>query len=290
MTNQKIIFVVNPKAGVKKKIDISLLIKNTVRADVNYDIVIWEKADDFTDITKKILEGGYTIAVAAGGDGTINKVAAVVNNTNIALGLLPLGSGNGLARTLGIPLKLEKAIERTYTGTATKIDSGEINGTPFFCTAGIGFDAHIAHLFATSTSRGLKTYISISLREFFNYKPKEYKIILNGVSQTKQAFLITLANAGQYGNDFYIAPTAKINDGLLHLVILKPFPLWRVLFIGIKILLKKANESQFIETFPTDFVKIIREDDGAIHYDGEPFVTGKEIEIKMFKQTLNVIA
>src|ERR1700741_5030256 len=217
---KKVVFIVNPNAGAKKKINIPQLINSHFSKDIPSEILTWDVKNDFSKISERIFAGNFTIAVAVGGDGTVNEVAKTVNHSEIALGIIPFGSGNGLARSLGIPMNALAAIKRLENGSVRTIDSGLINGKPFFCTSGMGFDAHIGSLFATSTTRGLWTYAKITTKELFGYKPLEYKITHSGGTFTRKAFLITFANAGQYGNDFYISPQASTTDGLLHIVVL----------------------------------------------------------------------
>ena len=169
--SQKIAFVINPNAGTKRKLNIIEFIKCNFSNNVAYDFIVWKNKDDFESVKDQILKGKYTIVVACGGDGTVNQVASVIINTSIALGILPLGSGNGLARSNKIPLDLKKALHLIYVGQSKKIDSAIINHNYFFCTAGIGFDAHIANQFALSTKRGFITYFSTTVKEFFGYKP-----------------------------------------------------------------------------------------------------------------------
>jgi diacylglycerol kinase family enzyme len=154
----KYAFVINPNAGVKKKLNIETFIESNFPKSLSYDIIIWEYADDITPISNQIQQNQYQFVIACGGDGTVNMVASLLVHTKIALGILPLGSGNGLARSNGIPMDLMKALDVIVKGKTELIDSGTINTHPFFCTAGIGFDALIAHKFAESTKRGFITY------------------------------------------------------------------------------------------------------------------------------------
>ncbi len=286
---KKVAFIVNPKAGVKKKIDIPQLIRSNFSKDIESEILIWDNKNNFESIQQKVLNENFTIAVAVGGDGTVNEVAKTVNHSNVALGIIPFGSGNGLARSLGIPLNSIEAIQRIETGSIRTIDSGLINDKPFFCTSGIGFDALIGGLFATSTKRGFWTYTKITFRELFGYKPQQYSLSFNNTTINRSAFLITFANAGQYGNDFYIAPAAKMNDGLLHVVVLRPFPLLAAAPMALKIFQGKAETSQYIETFTTTEIKLLRPKAGAVHYDGEPDTMPEEILIKVVPQSLRVL-
>ncbi|MEI8136965.1 MAG: YegS/Rv2252/BmrU family lipid kinase [Bacteroidota bacterium] len=286
---RKLLFIVNPNAG--KKISGRLIdtIKKEFPQNIYYQIVIWKDKDHFKEVLDILHSQDYTDAIAVGGDGTVNAVAKSIVGTNIALGIVPAGSGNGLARTFGLSMIVEEAIKQIATGIKTKIDHGTVNGIPFFCTSGIGFDAHIGNLFATSTKRGLQSYIKITITELFKYRAKEYTLKFNDQEIKRKAFLITVANAGQYGNDFYIAPQANMQDGLFHLVLLKPFNVFHLPGLLTKILRKKANYSSRIETFETNKITITRDNPDTIHFDGDPAVEGKEVVFEMKPNLLNVI-
>jgi diacylglycerol kinase family enzyme len=216
-------------------------------------------------------------------------VARSVLNTSVILGIIPTGSGNGLARSLGISLDTKEALNQILENKTGLIDSGTVNNIPFFCTSGIGFDAHIGKLFATATKRGLQSYVKMILGEFLAYKPQAYTLQINGKEISKTAFLITVANAGQYGNDFYIAPQAKLNDGLFHVVILKPFNFLQGIGIVLKVMRRKAHHSKFIETFACDQLSIKREKSDSIHYDGEPESLGIDLNYINHSRSLKVI-
>lgn len=286
---KKFIFIINPKAGVKKKMDIPAFIKSNIPAQVSYDIVLWKNKDDFESIQQQILTGGYTVAVAVGGDGTVNQIAKTINNTSIALGILPFGSGNGLARSLGVPMNTREALLFVVNNEIKTVDSGIINNIPFFCTSGVGFDAKIGALFASSTKRGFSSYVKIVLKEFISYKPQNYSITIDGKTQEVNAFLIAFANAGQYGNDFYIAPEASMNDGILHITVLKPFRFFSVLGLVIKIFNRKAHLSKHIESYNGKEIIVHREEEGPFHFDGEPGITGKEVKVKIIPNSLRVV-
>lgn len=285
----KLLFIVNPKAGKKKKIDIPTFIKKNFKSEFDFEILIWKNKDEFEAIRTYIFSNHFTIAVAVGGDGTVNKVASAITNTEVALGILPMGSGNGLARSLGIPMNLKKALLTISKSTITTIDSGLINGKNFFCTAGVGFDAHIGNLFATSTTRGLQSYIKIICREFFNYKSKSYQINYANTKINEEAFLITFANAGQYGNDFYIAPQADLKDGELTMCILKPFSIIRLASILIKVLRRTTIKSKYFNYSNGTSFKITSTEKIIFHFDGEPGNEVDEIEIKILPLSLHVV-
>lgn len=286
---RKLLFIVNPNAGKKISNAIIKIIRKEFPQNIYYQIVIWKNKDHFDEITHLLQSEGYTDAIAVGGDGTVNKVASVIQGTAIRLGIVPIGSGNGLARSLGLSMDIEEVIKQIVEGKHSIIDSGSVNGHSFFCTSGIGFDAHIAYLFAKSKSRGLKTYVKVTISQLLNYRAKEYTLEFNGQSIKRKAFLITVANAGQYGNDFYIAPEAKLNDGLFHVVILKPFNVFSLFSIFTKIILKKAHTSSNIETYTTDKLTITRESEDSLHFDGEPHIEGKSLSYTIQPNALNVV-
>jgi diacylglycerol kinase (ATP) len=287
--DKRIAFVVNPNSGPRKKENIVDVISRTMSGKTPFDILVWNDKNNFEEIRSQITSGKYTTVVAVGGDGTVNEVAKNVANTNIALGIIPRGSGNGLARTLGIPQKAVEAIQRVETGSIKTIDHGFINGRFFSCAAGVGFDARICELFAGSTTRGLLTYVRISLMEFLTYRAKEYTIQANNETIKIKAFLIAFANAGQYGNDFYIAPQAKMDDGLINIVILKPFNVFSACNLFVKILTMKAHQAKSVVTFSAKEFKIKNESKTAIHFDGEPGFIENEIHVKISPQSLKVV-
>lgn len=287
--HQKVAFIINPKAGVKKKIDLEEFIITNFSKQIPFDLIVWKNKDDFESIKQQILNGNYTIVVACGGDGTVNQVASVVVNTNIALGILPLGSGNGLARSNQIPMDLKQALNVVSRAQTKKIDSGLINDIAFFCTAGVGFDALIADKFASSTKRGFQTYVKTVLKEYFNYKPHTYSINVDGKKTHTKAFLITIANAGQWGNNVYIAPKALIDDGILHVTILKPFSKFTIPAVISKLMSKRIHRSAYFESQDGKNIEINFEGELPSHFDGEPLKAKEKITVRINPLSLNVI-
>lgn len=286
---RKILFIVNPNAGKRISDKIIEAIRKEIPENVYYQIAIWKDKDHFEEITSLLKTEGYTDAIAVGGDGTVNHVAKTILGTTIRLGIVPIGSGNGLARSLGLSVNIEKVIRQIVTGKTATIDSGTVNNRPFFCTSGIGFDAHIGNLFATSVKRGLQSYVKITIAELFKYRAKNYTLLLNDQVIKRKAFLITVANAGQYGNDFYIAPLASMQDGKFHVVILKPFNAFHLPALMTKILRRKAHLSTRIETYTTDKLTIVRDDRDTIHFDGEPAFEEKEVKFENKPGSLRVL-
>lgn len=284
---RKLLFILNPKAGKGKALEIAVLIKEQMPASMNFNVEMFTDAEEFESLMLK--KHQFTDLIAAGGDGTINSVAKNLVGTDIALGIIPLGSGNGLARSLGISMDAKEAIAQIVEGKKTKIDHGTVNHIPFFCTSGVGFDAHIGSLFARSKTRGLQSYVKITLREILRYRSKNYTLKMNGEEIRRKAFLITIANAGQYGNDFYIAPHAKMNDGKFHVVVMRPFGFFGAFGVLRKVLKGVANESKYLETFVTDKLIIERAQKDAVHFDGEPEFQGEMLEFICYSQKLTAI-
>lgn len=286
---KRVAFVINPKSGSDRKTDRVALIKNNLSDNYDATIFEWKKVDDRDRIFKEVLEGNFDIAVAVGGDGTVSQLASALCNSKVALGIIPFGSGNGLARHLQVPMDKVAAMELIANGEIQIIDKGIINGQDFFCTCGTGFDARIGKLFADSTTRGFLTYARLILREYNKYDHEPYRITLDGKEIERDAFLVTVANAGQYGNNAWIAPGAKVNDGLLRVVVLKPFRWWKILSLVRKVFMKQMEQSKYAETYTAKEIRIERTGKGAAHFDGEPAEFGATLDIKVVPSCLKVV-
>jgi YegS/Rv2252/BmrU family lipid kinase len=288
---EKILFIINPISGNKSKKDIPNLIEKVFpNCEYYLKIVVTQFAGEATQIVKQHVLKGFNKIVAVGGDGTVNEVASGLVETDAVLGIIPLGSGNGLARHLKIPLKPEKALIFIKEATPRKIDFGKINDRKFFCTTGVGFDAHIGDVFSKLEGRGFGNYIKATVSEFRRYKPQRYEISMNGTTIMRDAFLITFANASQYGNNAYIAPDADISDGKLEVAILKQFPIVTAPSMGVRLFLKNIDKSSYIETFQCESVVLKRSSSDVIHFDGEPEEMGEILNVKIVPRGLNVLA
>jgi diacylglycerol kinase (ATP) len=286
---RKYIFIVNPNAGRKQALELMDCISEFFPGSIDHEIVVWKDKHGFLEIKNKILDGQYSHAVAVGGDGTVNEVANAIRGTEIVLGIIPAGSGNGLARTLGISMHVPQALKEMITSRSIMMDCGEVNGHAFFCTSGTGFDALIGERFAKSQRRGLMSYIRIVISELFKYRATNCTLVIEGKTLERRAFLITVANAGQYGNDFFIAPEASITDGNFQIVVLKPFNFFAAFAIAYKFISKNAHTSRYTETFVASKLKIIRSDPGPIHFDGEPGDEIPELEYQLVPRALRVV-
>lgn len=288
---EKIIFLINPISGTKKKDNLpDRILKLVDSSRFDAEVYITKHKGDATDVVKQRLEDGYRRFVAVGGDGTVNEIAKALVDTEGILGIIPIGSGNGLARHLKIPLNLEKSMELINSGKFDAIDYGRINDLPFFCTCGVGFDAHIGFKFAEATSRGFMTYLKTTLKEYFNYKPKKYRLKINGEQKLKtRAFLITVANASQYGNNAYISPKSDIQDGELEICVLAPFRTYRSVGIGIRLFAKTMDKSPKMTTIKAENVVLKRKKAGVVHFDGEPCMMGRKLKINIVPKGLKVM-
>lgn len=287
---EKIAFIINPKSGTQQKLTLPQLIEKKIDTDrFEAEYFFTKCAGHATELSKQFVDLKYDRVIAVGGDGTVNEVAKALVDTSTALGIIPVGSGNGLARFLKIPLRTEEAIELQNYGTSLSIDYGRINSEPFFCTCGVGFDAYIGNVFAHSSHRGFFTYVKETFFEYTHYKPKKYTIKIDGEKIKTRAFLVTVANAGQYGNDAYIAPQADIRDGMLDLCIMNPFPNHKALELGFRLFNRSIDQSEYIRTIKGQVITIKRSKKGEVHLDGEPAIMGKKLKINIIEKGLRVI-
>lgn len=286
----KILFIMNPKSGVGSKESIPELIdKNIDKELFDYQIANTEYAGHATELAKQAVEDKVGIVVAVGGDGTVNEVGKALINTDTAIGIIPTGSGNGLARHLAIPMNVKKSLQILNQACIHKLDYGIINGIPFFCTCGMGFDAFISMKFAEAGKRGVVTYVQKVLEEGLKYEPQTYDIEDNEGMHHYKAFLISVANASQYGNNAYIAPQASMSDGLLDIIIMEPFDIIDAPQVAIEMFNKTLDKNSKIKTFKAKRIHIHRKEEGVIHYDGDPIMAGKDVEIKLVSKGIKVV-
>ena len=287
---EKILFIVNPVSGKRNKKNFSRLVSQYIDLNrFNPKVVFTEYRGHAIEIVKKHLKKKIRYFVAVGGDGTVNEIASVLINTKSVLGIIPMGSGNGLARHLQIPMAPAKAFKVINQLVSMKIDYGLMNKIPFFCTCGVGFDALIGDKFAKEKQRGFETYVMTTINELLAYKPQRYTLEFPDYTIKRQAFLITFANSSQYGNNAYIAPNADIADGLIDICVLNPFPKINALGLGVKLFSRKVHKSDHVEIIRCSKVILKRANSGAAHYDGEPCKLGKKIKIQLIHKGLQVI-
>jgi diacylglycerol kinase (ATP) len=296
--NRKIIYFVNPISGTRgKKALINKIEEKTALQNIPFEILPTNAAGNYFFLKEKISREHITDIVICGGDGTISKVAGSLVDENISIGIIPMGSGNGLALAAKIPKHIDKALDIIFTGKAAYIDSFFINDTFSCMLCGLGFDAQVAHDFAQQPKRGLATYIKQTLINFINIRPWTFEIINKGKSITAAAYFISIANSNQFGNQFTIAPMASLNDGLLDIIIVKkmstlPF-LWSVFQQVRNGKIKEYDEKTFYKTgvlyFQTDKLIIHNPEEAPLHIDGDPAHTSKKIMIGIIPDAFKLI-
>lgn len=286
----KTLFIINPISGGKDKSFLPSII-NKQLGNKEYDIVYTQYQEHATELTIEGINNGYTRFIAVGGDGTVNEVAKQLINTDFELGIIPFGSGNGLARHNKIPLQIGRAIRLLNNAKVKRIDTCKLNNLPFISVSGVGFDAHIGKLFAENKNgkRGFSTYFNMTVNEFINYKPQKYSITVDGKDLAENAFLITFANSSQYGNNAYIAPTASMTDGMIDLCIMRPFPPLNILDLGVKLFTRSIHQSPYVANMKAKEIIVKREESGEIHLDGEPFESGAELKVEVVPNSLNLL-
>lgn len=288
---KKIVFVINPISGTQGKEQILAWVNEKLdREKYDMEVVYTEYAGHAVKIAaQKAAEKAFAV-VAIGGDGTINEIARSLVHTDTALGIIPCGSGNGLARHLQIPLDPKKAVDIINGGRLEVIDYGKINGVPFFCTCGVGFDAFVSLKFSQAGKRGPLTYLEQTLQESLKYRPEVYELEMDGNASTRyRAFLIACGNASQYGNNAYITPRATLDDGLLDVTILEPFTVLDVPSLSFQLFNKTIDQNSRIKTFQCKSLRIHRSKPGVVHFDGDPMMAGEDVEVSIVQRELKVI-
>lgn len=287
---KKIVFILNPISGTISKAGVPDLVERHLDHErFAYEIWRTEHAGHATDLARRASREGVDCVVAVGGDGTVNEVGRALVGTETAMGILPCGSGNGLARHLRIPLDIRRAIEVINAGEVHMLDYGTINDHAFFCTCGVGFDAFISEKFAASTRRGLLTYMENTLRSGLQYRPETYIIEDRDGEESCRAFLIACANASQYGNDAYIAPYASMKDGLFDVVVMEPFNAIEAPQVALQLFNGTLPRNSHVKTFKTSHLRIRRAHEGVAHYDGDPFLTEAEIDVRLHSRAFRVV-
>lgn len=286
---RKALFIINPISGGKKKDGVPELIDQNLDKKVFDATIVFSDGVSHARIIASEAVNKYDIVVAVGGDGTVNEIASAIVGSNTALGVVPYGSGNGLARFLGVPMNPQQAIQTLGTGHIESIDSGTVNGQPFFNMAGMGFDAHISEVFSHGKKRGFISYIKSSMREIATYNEQDYHIEIDGKVYNRKAFMLSIANSSQYGNNAHISPHASVQDGLLDVCIIRKFPLWRFPEMGIRMLTKTAEGTSYVEIIRGRQINVTRQANGPIHLDGEPQMMGTHVHIDIVPNSLKVI-
>ena len=295
---RKIIYLINPNSGTKKKELIQKQIeKITQEKGVTYEFLQTNAEGNYSYIKDKIEQERITDVVIIGGDGTANQIISSLRFCKVNFGIIPIGSGNGLARAANIPMKIKSSIELIFSGTAKLIDGFLINNRFACMLSGIGFDAKVAHDFSTKASRGLFTYTQQSIINFFKAQPYQFEVVVNGFDFFTDAFFISVANSNQFGNNFTIAPQASLNDGLLDVVIVQKMNKAKLPFAILQQMRGNNKLQTLVEDisvknilyFQTPSIIIKNLKHAPMHIDGEPVETEETIKYEIIKDCFNLI-
>jgi diacylglycerol kinase (ATP) len=244
-----------------------------------------ERPNHAKELVNDYLKKGFKEFVAVGGDGTINEIGSQLINKDAVLNIISKGSGNGLARHLGIFDSDEECIARINTGKTVKIDVGLINNIPFLCAAGLGFDAYGALKFSESKGRGLRNYIKVGLTSFFKYQSLDVQF----KNASYKTFSLTFGNASQFGNDAFITPDADISDGLMDCCIVKKHSKWASIKVLIQLFTKKIRKSRYVEYYKETHFELVTNKPALIHFDGESkLLNTGNVKIEVMPNALNI--
>ncbi|MCA6485150.1 MAG: YegS/Rv2252/BmrU family lipid kinase [Chitinophagaceae bacterium] len=298
MEERKLIYLINPIAGTRKKQQLRKMIeRETSSRGLEYAILPTHPSGDYDDVIDLITAKGFTDVIAVGGDGTVNHVVQSMRHLPIRFGIIPVGSGNGLALAANIPLKLQAALSLIFEGSAARIDAFMINQRFSCLLSGLGLDARVAHEFAKANSRGLISYTQQSLLQFFKAQPYLFEIVLDQFSFFTDAFFISVANSNQFGNQVTIAPQASLNDGLLDIVIVQKMHKAKLPFAILKQIRGNNRLQELVESFTnknilyfqTPSLVIKNPKLAPLHIDGEPATTDESFKIEILPSCFELI-
>ena len=287
LTMTDIDFIVNPISGGKSKSGmLSAIGKHLDTTRFRPRILFTEKAGDAQQMAR---ESQAEWVVAVGGDGTVDEVARGLLGSDKVLGILPCGSGDGLALHLGISRSPVHAVKTLNQACVVPIDVAQMNGQPFFCTAGMGLDAAVSLDFSLSTHRGLSNYISLAWDKWKQHPIENYSLRADDESWSGQAVFVTVANANQWGNQARIAPWASLQDGLLDVVVVRPFSTLEIPELATRLMTGLAATSRRVLHFSASRIHIHRDHPGAVHFDGDPFEGGTDFDLCVQPGALKVL-
>ena len=269
----------------------------SAEAGIEYSIINSEENGDYTSLQRLIETTHISDVVVCGGDGTINAVAGALMGLNVNIGIIPFGSGNGLARTAGISMKLAKAMDTIFEGNSIEVDGFVVNRQFACMLTGLGFDAEVAHNFAKKSRRGLLTYTQESLMQFFRAKPYQFEIQLPHFSFYTDAFFISIANSNQFGNNFTIAPQASLTDGLLDIVVVQKMSKAKLPFAILKQIRGNNCLQEIVESigkrnvlyFQVPEIRIKNIQHAPLHIDGDPKETAADFDVRIVSKAIRLL-
>jgi YegS/Rv2252/BmrU family lipid kinase len=283
----KALFVVNSRSGRRRDLDIEALVRGGFHGE--FEMLPCGRKEDLDEIVERAEAEGIDVVYAVGGDGTVHETAKRLIGRRPALGILPTGSGNGFARHIGLPADLAASLDSCRGGRIVEIDTAAVNGNAFLGVMGIGFDAVIADRFASSTVRGLETYVREGLAAFADFQADEYEVVANGETIRQKAFVIAVANSGQYGNNARVAPLASLRDGLLDVVIVNDTSLVGAAMLLARLFTGTFHRSDSVISLQTTEVTIRRPQAGVAQLDGEPVTLPAELQVRVVPRSLRLL-
>ena len=286
---RQLMAIVNPISGTGGKGRIPGLIEQTIdKSRFDIEIRFTQAPGHATELAREAIENELYGVLAVGGDGTVNEVATALRDTTTPLGVIPCGSGNGLARHLHIPMNTEQALRVINNDIIEAVDYGTVNDRPFFCTCGVGFDAQVSYKFANEDTRGLITYVRTTINQYFHYKAQDYVITIDGQQLHEHAFVIACCNAAQYGNNAYVAPRASMKDGKIDMTIIHSFNLGEAALLGVRLFTSSIDRDRHVSIFRGHDIHIEREQEDVMHLDGEPLMMPADLHILCHPAALRV--
>jgi YegS/Rv2252/BmrU family lipid kinase len=283
----KALFVINERSGRKRGYDVAEVIRGAWKFE--HEIARCARKEDLDALIDDAERRGIDVVFAVGGDGTVHETAKRLAGRGPALGILPTGSGNGFARHIGLPLDAAASLAACGAGRIVEIDTATVNEHAFLGVMGIGFDAVIAERFASSTVRGLQTYVKEGLRAFAAFDAEEYELTVNGETLRRDAFVIAIANSGQYGNNARVAPLASLQDGLLDVVIIGKTRFFHAPLMLARLFSGSFHRASGVTTLQTAELTIRRASAGPAHLDGEPVTLPAELHVRVRPRSLRLL-
>jgi YegS/Rv2252/BmrU family lipid kinase len=289
----RVVVVVNPISGTGGRGDVArrraeLASSHIANRGFGVDVHVTERPGHARELAHAAAAAGVSTIVAWGGDGTVNEVGSALAFRPVTLGIVPGGSGNGLARELGVPFDPARALDVALSGRARQIDAGDLDGRLFFNVAGIGLDACVAHRFAGGVRRGFTRYAAVTLQELFAYVPEEHSITADGRTLRARTLVIALANTRQYGNGAVIAPDAVVDDGRLDLVVISARPLARALVQLPRLFTGGITRLAGVTSCSAAAIQVTASRPMLLHVDGEPATGGASLAARVHPRALRV--
>lgn len=294
---RKFIYLINPISGTKDKDAVLELIKKrTLYEKIPFEVLATVADGNYGFLLNKIRQEAITDVIICGGDGTINKVTDAIKDSAVNIGIVPMGSGNGLALAAGIPANAGKALDIIFAGKAAFVDGFYINKQFSCMLCGLGFDAQVAHDFAKQSKRGLMTYVAQTIKNFFSARPYQFVVRIKDLEIKTDAFFISIANSNQFGNNVTIAPRASISDGLLDIVIVNKMSKLRLLYsltrqitAGEITNTRKQYRGKDIFYFQVKKLDIDNIENAPLHIDGDPAETASRFSVEIVEKAFKLL-